>query len=238
MKWGDPWGTGSPWGKLGVDTLIALVQIAENEILSIWAAVWSLKGEGFDPDSWQLSASGDFVSPLIVGVEAEDGDRSRLVLTTDQPLVEGVTYTVTPLATLGGTVPDGDSIIAKQVSTTRQPDLDLLDLDAQPFEPYRLTPGGDHGMSAGFATFRKMTLDRLLTIRGSVPWAPDHGSDLPHKGLRPLDLSGEEARIVSLLGTVPGMLSVGVALSWDGQQLVADIDARGDTGALQETVRL
>ena len=177
-------------------------------------------------------------SDLVVFVDAEDGDRRRLILTVDQPLEEGVVYTVSTIATLGGTVPDGDDIVAKQISTTKQPDLDLLDLDQTPFEPQRVTPGGDFGMAAGFATFRKLTIDRLLTLRGSVPWAPDHGSDLPHKGLRPLDLTGEAARIASLLETVPGMLSVGVELSWDGQQLVADIDARGDTGALRETVRL
>ncbi len=236
MQWGEPWGTGSLWGALGADTLVALVQRGENQILTIWDGFWGQ--EGLAPEAWELEASGDFVAPLIVLVEALATPATELLLTTDQPLIEGVTYTLTPLATLGGTVPDGGDFLAKQVSLTQQPDLDLLDIDAPPFEPYRITPGGDHGMSAGFATFRKMTIDRLLTVRGSVPWAPDHGSDLPHKELRPVDLSGEAARIQRLLATVPGMISVGVGLRWDGQQIVADIDARGDTGALQETVRL
>jgi uncharacterized phage protein gp47/JayE len=217
MKWGQPWGT-SAWGGLGADTLVALIQRSESTILTIWSAWWG--DAGFAPEAWQLGAAGDVPAPVIVGVEAATDPPTELLLTADQPLLEGVTYTLTPLATLGGVVPDGGSFVGKQVSLTQTPDLDLLDLDANPFESYRITPGGDHGMAAGFATFRKLVIDRLLTVRGSVPWDPDHGSNLPHKQPRPLDLTTEEARIIRLLETVPGMLSVGVALSWDGQQLV------------------
>lgn len=236
MQWGKPWGSGSTWGVIGADTLLALVQRGEVEILTIWDAWWG--DAGLAPEAWQLEAAGGFVAPAIVAVEVDADPPTELVLYTDQPLLEGVTYTLTPLAALGGTVPDGGSFVGKQVSLTQQPDLDLLDVDAQPFEPWRTSPGGDHVMAAGFATFRKLVLDRLLTLRGSVPWDPEYGSELPLKGLRPLDLTSESARIQRLLATVPGMLSVGVDLSWDGQELVADIDARGDTGALQETVRL
>jgi hypothetical protein len=236
MQWGEPWGTGSEWGALGADTLLGLVQTGENAILTIWDAIWT--DAGLAPEAWLLEASGDFVAPVITGVEAATDPARELLLTTDQPLLEGVTYTLTPLAALGGTVPDGDSFVGKQVSLTQQPDLDLLDVDQQPFEPYGISPGGDHRMAAGFATFRKLVIDRLLTVRGSVPWDPEYGSELSHKGLRPLDLTSEKARIQRLLATVPGMLSVGVDLTWDGRQLIADIDARGDTGALQETVRL
>jgi len=236
VQWGQPWGAGSAWGALGADTLVAIVQRGEVEILTIWASFWG--DPGLAPEAWQLEAAPPFVAPLVVEVEAAASPATELILRTDQPLLEGVEYTLTPLAPLGGTVPDGGSFTGKQVSLTQQPDLDLLDVDAQPFEAWSVSPGGDHRMSAGFATWRKLILDRLLTVRGSVPWDPDHGSELPHKGLRPADLTTEAARIERLLISVPGTLSVGVALSWDGYQLVADIDARGDTGALQETVRL
>jgi hypothetical protein len=241
VRWGEPWGAGSEWGAIGADTLAGIVQRAENELLTIWDATWNPAGEGLAPESWLLSA-GDWVAPLVVDVSPLGDDYSQLVLGTDQPLVEGVPYTLTPLATLGGTVPIGAAFVGKQVSTTTQPDLDFLDIDQQPFEPYRITPGGDHGMAAGYATFRKIVIGRLLTLRGTVPWAPLHGAALGHKQPRPLDLTAAATHIESLLVTVPGMLSVSVQLKWDTSgskpQLLADIDARGDTGALQETVRL
>lgn len=241
MQWGEPWGVGSAWGSIGGDTLAGLVQRAEGEILTLWDAAWNPAGEGLAPESWELAA-GEWVAPVVVDVAPVDGDYSQLVLGTDQPLEEGVTYTLTPLATLGGVVPVGGDFVGKQITTTKQPDLDLLDLDQQPFEPYRITPGGDHGMAAGYATFRKLVIGRLLSLRGTIPWAPLHGAALAHKQPRQLDLTGEATKIESLLATVPGMLSVSVQLQWDTSgnrpQLVADIDARGDTGALQETVRL
>jgi len=238
MQWGEPWGSGSAWGAIGADTLVAIVQTSEIEILTIWSAWWNPSGPGFAPESWQLEAESGFVAPLVVRVSEPSPPDFELTLTLDQPLVEGVEYTLTPLAPLGGTIPDGGSFVAKQVNLTQQPDLDLLDLLAPPFEPWAISAGGDHVMASGFETFRKLVIDRLLTVRGSVPWDPDHGSDLPHKGPRPIDLTTEAARIERLLSTVPGMLSVGVTMRWDGQQLVADIDARGDAGAIQESVRL
>lgn len=235
MQWGQPWGTGSLWGAIASATADFIVQRAENEILTGWPAFWG--DPGFAPENWELSVPTGVSVPVVILAEA-GGDASEVLLTVDQPLETGLTYTVTPLGALGGTVPSAGTVLAKLVTTTQQPGLDLLDLDAGPFEPYRLTPGGDHGMAAGFATFRKLVIDRLLTVRGSVPWDPDHGSQLDHKSPRPLDGAGEAARIEALLATVPGMLSVGVELGWDGQQRTVDLDARGETGVLQETVKL
>ncbi len=236
MQWGQPWGQ-QLWGAIASADLEAVIHVAENEVLTIWPAAWGL--EAFAPEAWVLSIASSGVVPTVILVEASDTD-DRLLLTTDQPLAAGVEYTMTPPpgVLLGGATPTGGNFVAKSVTRTEQPDLDLLDIEAPPFEPWRITPGGDHGMAAGFITFRKLVIGTLLTVRGSVPWAPGHGSDLPHKGPRPLDLAGEESRIRDILVRIPGMLSVGVALTWDGQQLVADVDARGDAGSLQEEVRL
>jgi hypothetical protein len=213
------------------------VQTEGNKVLTIWSAFWG--SEIFAPEVWPLSVAGGGSVPEVIRVEQDGPTTDRVVITTDQAFDPGVEYTIGPPAVLFTPGPIiGGSFIAKRVSITPEPDHDLLDVEQSPFESVQVTPGGDHGLAAGFITYRKLILDALLTIRGSIPWAPEYGSDTPHKQLRPVDLTGEEARIRNLLLRVPGTRSVGVSLSWDGRQLVVDVDVRADSGSLREEVRL
>jgi hypothetical protein len=217
--------------------LLSAVQIAENKVLTIWSAYWA--DVIFAPEVWLLSIASGGAVPVVIFVEQDGPTTDRIVITTDQAFDPDVEYTIgepvviyTPGVIIGGT------FIAKPTSRTSTPDLDLLDIDQPPFERVRLTPGGDHAMVAGFATFRKLHLDALLTIRGTIPWSPDYGSDTPHKQLRPVDLEGEAARIRDLLLRVPRTTSAKVNLLWDGRQLVAEVDVRGELGMFQEEVTL
>lgn len=236
MEWGRPWGQ-LLWGETPNQALVEVIPIAENQVLTIWSAYWN--DLIFAPEVWQLLLSSGGSVPTVILVEQDGPTTDRIVITTDQAFAPDVEYTIgppvvdyTPGPIYGGT------FVAKRVSLTQNPDHDLLDVEQPPFEPTRITPGGDHGLAAGYVTYRKLVLDALLTIRGSVPWAPEYGSDTPHKRLRPVDLTGEAARIRDLLLRVPGTRSVNVKLAWDGRQLVVDVDAKADAGALREEVRL
>jgi hypothetical protein len=237
VEWGRPWGAGSEWGETENQALLSAVQIATNQVLTIWSAYWNPLI--FAPEIWELLIAGEGSVPLVILVEQDGPTSDRIVITTDQAFNPGIEYeigppvvTKTPGPIIGGT------FVAKPVSITSEPDHDLLDVEQPPFEATRITPGGDHGLAAGYITYRKLILDALLTIRGSIPWAPEYGSDTPHKQLRPVDLSGEEARTENLLLRVPGTRSVNVRLSWDGRQMVFDVDARADSGSLREEIRL
>lgn len=255
MQWGVPWGGGIPaipevpraiaqtpdgpfdgkWGTSAGAALVGFAQISEHSFWGVWLGFWG--SAGFAPELWRVTASDGGSAPLPVLVEAPVSN-AVLTITCDQPFRPGLRYDVTPQALLAGLPVDPFWFVGSDVSRTSTPELDLLDLEASPFEPQRVTAGGDHGMAAGFITWRKLHLDALLTVRGSVAWGPSHGSELPHKGLRPTDLAGEASRIRELLSRIPGTLSVDVQLTWDAGELVAVIDARGEAGVLQEEVRI
>lgn len=235
MQWGQPWGT-SAWGGLGADTLVSVAQKGQHEILTTWSAFWHTPG--FDYENWELSIASGASAPIVVLVEA-DGTNDRLLLTTDQPIEDGVTYTLAPLATLGGTVPDGADFVGMRVPRPkRSPGLELLDLDTGPLEPMGVTAGGDYKLAAGLVTLKRIVDDRLLTVKRSLSWAPNYGAEWRHKGTPPTDLNAAARRAEALIMSIPFVLEVEVSMRYAQRELQVDYKIRSTLGELRESVGL
>ena len=186
-------------------------------------------------EGWALTAAGDD-SPLISQVTMVDGDP---VFWTNQPLVEGITYTLTPLADFGGVTPSAVVFVGMPVSQpARDPGPELVDFDTGPLIEMGKTPSGDFAKTSGIVTLRRIVDDRLLTLRRSLSWAPEYGADWRHKGLVPGDLASIGKRAEVLLRSIPYVDEVRVAVSYRDRELEADVDIRSTLGDLRDTVRL
>ena len=238
MPWGSPWG--SPWG-----VTVEIVQVVPRGSHSFWVrGSISFGSIAEEPARWSITRSvgGSKVEATHVALAAlDDGDASGITIYTDQALQEGIEYDVSTSATWTSGLPIDPFTITGIRDTGRKandPEAALVDLHAPFGQSYELDASGVHRMSAGLETLRKVVLDRLLTVMGSLPWAPEYGSDLPHKGVRPANLRPEARKIERLIKRVPLVKSVSVELLWEEGELVAILGVATKLGDLNERVEV
>lgn len=164
------------------------------------------------PTNWTLSGAWD--APYVASAEM-DATATRVVLTTDRPLREGVTYTVTPAAVVvlvsGSTAlnPATVSGIVVPGASPGSPDRRLVDVASEPTRGlvYR---GHDLANTAGGETLRTVARRIIWTTRGTLPWAPGFGADSGFKRPRPADLALWAASVRRQLEAIDGVTRASV----------------------------
>jgi hypothetical protein len=190
------------------------------------AVIWlratdTFSADAASPESWSLGGPSERGLVAAVSVNATDA-----TLTLDRPMREGVTYTLTTTATVGGL---GDlpavSWVAMPVTVAPRGTEagELGDIYAAPGETYKTDDSGDLANSAGLETLRKVVIRYLLTAIGSVVYAPGYGGGLAHKRPKPVDLDDAGKRIARGIEGLPGITAARVTLTWSGDHVIADL---------------
>lgn len=202
--------------------------------IETWALGYGNTGTDFDP-----TVLGE--CPRITTVAPYADDLRDLVLHLDAALVPGVLYTLAP-PTLANTDTIGDIDIngpRRDLAIEASPDdRVLVDIDAPFIRPTR--PGGDftineardYGLSSGLATVEKAIWDLLLSPKGARYWDPEHGTDLRHKALRPLNARESQRQLELQVETIPYVRQAVVQLLWDAGHMVISVRADTDFGRL------
>lgn len=182
---------------------------------------------------WALTGPAN--APLVA-TATEQGSATEYRLKTDRLLEEGVSYTVTPVAlTQTGESLLGLAFLGIPSTVQTFPNGVLLDLDFELFKGQRYRPDGDLALVGGTTSLRRMIEDIVLTVKGSLPWLPGHGSVLPHKGPVPSDLRSVEQSLRRQVEAMPRVIKAVFAASFDGE-LVLRYHAETNLGPLDGSV--
>lgn len=182
--------------------------------------------------------------PAVIGIVAAvelNAERTEAVITLDRPMLHGVTYTfsTTALRADDSDSPEFEVVgIAPTAPARGTEPGELVDIQGGLGSSYGSAGSGDLAKSAGLETLRKLVIGHLVTIAGSVPYAPGYGSDLGHKQGRPASLEDAAKRIARGIEQIPRVTSASVTLTWDGGHLIADLRVQSDLGELVDLVEV
>ena len=208
-------------------------------IAKVWlktAPAWT--ADAAAPSAWTVSG------PARIGLVAAvalNVDRTEATLTLDRPMLHGVSYTFSTTALRADDSESPDLTVTGIAATAPARGTEpgeLVDIQGGVGNTYASAASGDLAKSAGLETLRKLVIGQLVTILGSVPYAPGYGSDLGHKQRRPADLEDAAKRIARGIEQIPRVTSAGVTLTWDGGHLIADIRVLSDLGELVDLVEV
>lgn len=179
--------------------------------------------------------------PLVAEVHLLDAVLGEVRILFDAQMVPDVAYEVTTTAF-------GEAL-ALEVVGPRHPRRDsqlsavepLLDIDVPLVRPtgrggdYTRNARSDLALSGGLASIERLIWHRVFTVRGELDWAPEHGTVLRLKELRPRALREEEARLRRLVEEVLGVISAQVTITFEPRSDHAYIAIRAETkfGLLQ-----
>lgn len=178
--------------------------------------------------------------PLVALIEMSNDATGESVLWLDAQLLPDVAYTLTTTA-FGEAA--SVSIVGPRASRRDVSSDDvapLLDIDSPLIRPsgrggdYTRTANSDLALTGGLATIERLIWHRIFTRRGELDWAPEHGSELRLKDLRPRDLRTAENRLRRLIEECPGVSSatVGFLFEPDADHAVISVRAVTDFGDL------
>lgn len=216
-------------GPLGPGGLVAVVRGSHLVLV-----------QGYTPDllqqpsQWTIAGGQDHLLPMVALVERYD--TNALLLHTDRPLQQGVTYTIT--AATGDTC----QVVGPRVEIGTEATLALEALAdyVAPFTPdggghFILGDGGDFMIRGGLPALMGILWHKVLTRLGELYYAPQSGVDLRPKGLVPPDLAVEQRRLQQAIEAHPYVNAAQVMLRAEDDTLAVTIRVDTDLGSTTET---
>lgn len=200
-----------------------------------------------EPERWSLDWADPStyapllgLPPLVAEVTLHDTVKGRASVYTDAVLLPDIAYrlTVTAYGSTQEVIFTGRRGSGRDVDGAEQEPL--LDIDVPLIRDgqrgaYTRAGSGDYARTGGVATVEKLIWHRLLVERGTWSWAPDFGSILRLKELRPREIRDEERKLQRVIETVLGVRSAVVSLTTEDDQVRVSVRAQTDFGELVTT---
>lgn len=213
------------------------------------------------PEQWSLSATGDdrvpWVATVTLGGSAALGGSagtvySQATITTDRPLYEAATYTLThALPIYGGiTFAGGNTFSGLRPSLTGGAESSsaplLLDLYAPWVREdgvaggfFEISAAGDYVLTGGIETVKKAVWSWLLTQLRELHYAPAFGSIVRLKTLRPADLDTYAEQLADgITSGIPWVDSASVTMQFTDNHLRIGVRVRAFGEIINDTAKV